>query len=77
MVVPGQEKKADNALYVDQIPAAARPKDNMSREMKQRLRQEYYGLGGAENQAMSSNYFLWIILVIAVLAVLSKLTGAI
>lgn len=27
----------------------AKKKDNMSREMKQRLRQEYYGLGGAEN----------------------------
>jgi hypothetical protein len=28
-------------------------------------------------QAMSNNYFLWIIVVISVLAVLSKLTGAI
>jgi len=28
----------------------AKQKDNMSREMKQRLRQEYYGLGGAENK---------------------------
>jgi hypothetical protein len=28
-------------------------------------------------QAMGSNYFLWIIAVISVLAVLSKLTGAI
>lgn len=28
-------------------------------------------------QAMSSNYFLWIIAIVAVLAVLSKLTGAI
>jgi len=24
--------------------------DNLSKEMKQRLRQEYYGLGGAENK---------------------------
>lgn len=38
-------------MYVPQ----ARPKDNMSREMKQRLRQEYYGLGGAENQVSSSS----------------------
>jgi hypothetical protein len=28
-------------------------------------------------QAMNSNYFLWIIVVISVLAVLTKLTGAI
>lgn len=26
------------------------PTDNMSKEMKQRLRQEYIGLGGAEGQ---------------------------
>lgn len=31
----------------------AKQKDNMSREMKQRLRQEYYGLGGAENKVGS------------------------
>jgi hypothetical protein len=28
-------------------------------------------------QAMNGNYFLWIIVVISILAVLSKLTGAI
>jgi len=28
-------------------------------------------------QAMNSNYFLWIIVVVSVLAVLSKLTGAV
>lgn len=28
----------------------ARKGDNLSKEMKQRLRQEYYGLGGAENK---------------------------
>eukprot|EP00882_Tetradesmus_deserticola_P007138 GHRQ01007514.1.p1 GENE.GHRQ01007514.1~~GHRQ01007514.1.p1 ORF type:complete len:129 (+),score=29.38 GHRQ01007514.1:175-561(+) len=77
MVVPGAEKKSDNAIYADQVPQALKPKDNISREMKQRLRQEYYGLGGAENKAMNSNYFLWIIAIISVLAVLSKLTGAI
>jgi hypothetical protein len=27
-----------------------KPKENISKEMKQRLRQEYYGLGGAENK---------------------------
>jgi hypothetical protein len=77
MVVPGEQKKSDNALYADQVPQALKPKDNISKEMKQRLRQEYYGLGGAENKAMDSNYFLWIIVIISVLAVLSKLTGAI
>eukprot|EP00878_Enallax_costatus_P002836 GHUV01003028.1.p1 GENE.GHUV01003028.1~~GHUV01003028.1.p1 ORF type:complete len:126 (+),score=26.95 GHUV01003028.1:146-523(+) len=77
VVVPGEQKKADNALYADQVSAQVRANDNLSKEMKQRLRQEYYGLGGAENKAMSSNYFLWIIAVVSVLAVLSKLTGAI
>jgi hypothetical protein len=87
MVVPGEQKKSDNALYADQVPQAVsgvaaqvhqvlcvdsaphsasrpqqssshplaralqlKPKDNISKEMKQRLRQEYYGLGGAENK---------------------------
>eukprot|EP00775_Hariotina_reticulata_P007064 gene7064-7278_t len=81
ITVPGDEKQqqaGNTALYADQVaPAMKKKQDNLSREMKQRLRQEYYGLGGAENQAMGSNYFLWIIAVIAVLAVLSKLTGAI
>ncbi len=27
-----------------------KPKDNLSKEMKQRLREEYYGIGGAENK---------------------------
>lgn len=49
----------------------------MSKEMKARLRQEYIGFGGAENKAMSSNYFLWIAVVVAVLAVMSKMIGAI
>mmetsp|Transcript_33903 Transcript_33903/g.85812 ORF Transcript_33903/g.85812 Transcript_33903/m.85812 type:complete len:127 (-) Transcript_33903:316-696(-) len=66
-------------LYADEVaraPAAAR-KDNLSKEMKKRLRQEYTGFGGAENSAMSSNYFLWIIVFISALAVASKITGAI
>lgn len=41
------------------------------------MRQEYLGLGGAENTAMGGNYFLYIIIIISVLAILSKLTGAI
>eukprot|EP00878_Enallax_costatus_P040570 GHUV01046883.1.p1 GENE.GHUV01046883.1~~GHUV01046883.1.p1 ORF type:complete len:281 (+),score=87.72 GHUV01046883.1:146-988(+) len=50
VVVPGEQKKADNALYADQVSAQVRANDNLSKEMKQRLRQEYYGLGGAENK---------------------------
>lgn len=88
--------------------AQMRPKSNMSKEMKAKLRQEYLGLGGSEStvsrwvgvaylvqvrpfsgrlmspvplvpamQAMSSNYFLWVIIFVAVLAVLSHLIGAI
>ncbi|KAL4434140.1 hypothetical protein ABPG75_000581 [Micractinium tetrahymenae] len=62
-------------LYADENPPP--PRDTMSPEMKARLRQEYYGLGGAPNQKMGNNYFLIIILVISALAVASKLTGAI
>ena len=40
----------------------------MSPEMKERLRREYYGLGGSPNKPMSGNYFLNIILVISLLA---------
>lgn len=32
-------------------------KENLSREMKQRLRQEYYGLGGAENKVRALDEF--------------------
>jgi hypothetical protein len=77
--VPGekqQQQGPQGALYADQAPEAMK-KQNLSKEMKQKLRQEYYGLGGAENKAMNGNYFLWIIVVISILAVLSKLTGAI
>lgn len=75
MIVPGAEEK--KALYADQVQAAARKKDNMSKEMKARLRKEYIGLGGAENSAMTNNYFLWIAVTVAVLAVMSKMIGAI
>ena len=44
------------------------PRDTMSPEMKERLRREYYGLGGSPNKPMSGNYFLNIILVISLLA---------
>jgi hypothetical protein len=32
----------------------AMKKQNLSKEMKQKLRQEYYGLGGAENKVGSA-----------------------
>jgi hypothetical protein len=136
--------RAHRLQHTHQIINKARKKDNMSKEMKARLRQEYMGLGGAENtvrgccgcgcfffkgaaaggccvallllvgmmmpcvgwqwpagharacasfdpprrptprlphppiqQAMSSNYFLWIAVAIASLAVMSKMIGAI
>lgn len=53
------------------------PRTELSSGMKEKLRSEYVGLGGSENQAMGSNYFLIIMVVVAVLAAASKLTGAI
>mmetsp|Transcript_15988 Transcript_15988/g.34552 ORF Transcript_15988/g.34552 Transcript_15988/m.34552 type:complete len:133 (-) Transcript_15988:313-711(-) len=79
--VPGQQASTsgnpDAPLYADQVKRTQKPKSNLSKEMKERLRQEYVGFGGSENTAMSNNYFLWIIVVIGSLAILSALTGAI
>lgn len=47
----------------------------MSKEQRAKLRAEYEGWGGNENKALSSNYFLNIMIFISVLAVLLKLTG--
>lgn len=49
----------------------------MSKEMKDRLRKEYIGFGGSDSQAMGNNYFLWIAVVVSILAVMSKMIGAI
>lgn len=49
----------------------------MLQEYQKRLRDEYLAFGGSENTAMGGNYFLYIIVIISVLAVLSWLTGAI
>ncbi|KAI8470084.1 MAG: hypothetical protein J3K34DRAFT_266042 [Monoraphidium minutum] len=68
--------KDGQPLYADQVKAAKKG-DNMSKEMKARLRKEYVGFGGAENTAMGNNYFLWIAVTVAVLAVMSKMIGAI
>ena len=53
------------------------PRTEMSDAYKKKLRDEYLSLGGSPNTAMGSNYFLWIIVAISVLAVLSWLTGSI
>jgi L-ascorbate peroxidase len=53
------------------------PRTEMSDAYKKKLRDEYVSFGGSPNTAMGSNYFLWIILGISVLAVLSWLTGSI
>lgn len=68
------DKPPPKFLYADENPEPPRP-DVMSKEMKEKLRKEYLGLGGSANTKMGSNYFLNIILVISFLAVLSKLFG--
>jgi L-ascorbate peroxidase len=68
---------ADRGVLAARVLLLQPPRDTMSPEMKKRLKQEYLGLGGSPNTAMGGNYFLYIILAISVLAVLSKLTGAI
>jgi len=52
-------------------------KPQMSEAQREKLRQEYLGLGGAANSKMGSNWFLNISLFIAFLAVFVKLTGTI
>ncbi|KAK9832460.1 hypothetical protein WJX74_010800 [Apatococcus lobatus] len=54
-----------------------KPKDNMSPEMKKRLKEEYIGFGGSPDKPLPTNYFLVISGLILVLALLTKLTGAI
>lgn len=62
-------------LYVQN---ASLPKQKgLSKEYKEKLRQEYVGLGGAEGQAMSQNWFLYMITIVGILAVCCKLIGAI
>lgn len=60
--------------YVDELPPVK--KEEMSAAMRERLRREYYSLGGAPNKAMT-NWFLYIILFISFLAISASLTGAI
>ncbi|EIE23925.1 periplasmic binding protein-like II [Coccomyxa subellipsoidea C-169] len=60
-------------FYNDERPL--KPKDDMSPEFKKKLRDEYLSLGGSPNRAMGSNYFLWIIVIVSILAVLSWALG--
>ncbi|KAK9906809.1 hypothetical protein WJX75_008427 [Coccomyxa subellipsoidea] len=64
---------ADGTFYNDERPL--KPKDDMSPEFKKKLRDEYLSLGGSPNRAMGSNYFLWIIVIVSILAVLSWALG--
>jgi hypothetical protein len=59
--------------YAD--PSDAPPRREMSKEQQAKLRAEYVGFGGAPNKAMGGNYFLYIILAVAFLAVLSSALG--
>jgi hypothetical protein len=59
--------------YAD--PSDAPPRREMSKEQQAKLRAEYVSFGGAPNKAMGGNYFLYIILAVAVLAVLSSALG--
>lgn len=47
-------------------------KKELSDAMKAKIRAEYLGLGGSPNQPLKTNYFLNIMIVIAVLAILSS-----
>ena len=72
-----EETKAEEkkAVYIDDLKQPTRTP--LSKEMRNRMRDEYVGLGGTENVAMGANWFLYIGLFIAALAILSRLTGAI
>lgn len=47
----------------------------LSDSMKQKIRAEYEAIGGSADKPLPTNYFLNIIIVVAVLAVLSSLFG--
>ena len=50
-------------------------KKELSETMKQKIRAEYEGFGGSADKPLKSNYFLNIMIVIAVLAILTYLVG--
>ena len=47
----------------------------LSESMKQKIRAEYEGLGGSPDKPLQTNYFLNIMIIIAVLALLTSLLG--
>ena len=59
--------------YIDDLPEI--PRTEMSAAMKEKLKKEYYSLGGSPTTSMGGNYFLNIILVISFLAILSAALG--
>ncbi|KAF5955039.1 hypothetical protein HYC85_007895 [Camellia sinensis] len=73
-------------ISIDDGPATAAPekfvaakyssgKRELSDSMKQKIRAEYEAIGGSPDKPLQSNYFLNIIIVIAVLAILTSLFG--
>lgn len=47
----------------------------LSESMKQKIRAEYEAIGGSPDKPLQSNYFLNIMIIIAVLALLTSLLG--
>lgn len=47
----------------------------LSDSMKQKIRAEYEGFGGSPDKPLKTNYFLNIIIIISVLAILTSLLG--
>lgn len=66
-------KNPSGSMYIDDLPDIKSAE--LSRDMKRKLRAEYLALGGSTSKAMGANYFLWISVTVAVLAVLTWLSG--
>lgn len=67
----GATKEEDGRVYLDQIQ---KKKDDLSPAMKEKLRREYYSLGGAPDKA-ATNSFLYIIVFISLLSISLKMVG--
>nr|XP_025616670.1 L-ascorbate peroxidase T, chloroplastic-like [Arachis hypogaea] len=63
-----QEEKFEAAKY-------STGKRELSDAMKQKIRSEYEAIGGSSEKSLQSNYFLNIMIIIAVLALLTSLLG--
>ncbi|KAK9815138.1 hypothetical protein WJX73_008622 [Symbiochloris irregularis] len=59
----------------DQIKEGIPDRSRISGEMKNKMRNEYVGLGGSPDQPLKTNYFVVIGVIIATLAILSKAAG--